>query len=86
MSELTMTSRTLGENEILGLRQEWVSGEDEANGVTFTLDSGAGLGNPAMSVRVEFIDKVTGEKRKVTEVVNIAEVARQWVDKIVTDA
>lgn len=34
-----------------GFRQEWLSGE--GNGIKFTLDSGAGLGNPLFTLNVE---------------------------------
>lgn len=38
-----------------GFREEWISGK--GNGVQFSLDSGAGLGNPLLTLQIRYGDK-----------------------------
>lgn len=60
-----------------GLRQEWLSGGDDE--VQFNVTSGAGLGSPYMVLTVTMHDKT------VYEVINVAELANDWVHKVIED-
>lgn len=63
-----------------GFRQEWLSGSDE-DGTTFGLAAGAGLGSPYLTLDVTLPDG-----REIHEYVDIREVVRARVERIVADA
>lgn len=77
--ELTVTAKALGENEMLGLRVGWINGGGE-NGITFSLDAGAGVGSSALSLLVQR-DGVTVAR----EVIDIRDLAQQWVAAIMDE-
>ena len=58
-----------------GFRQGWISGEGD--GVEFSLDSGAGLGNPYLTLHVEFEDGTT-----VWENIDMRTLVTAWVNSI----
>lgn len=71
MTDLTVTTKKPAEG-YLSLRQNWIAGED-GDGLTFDLDSTAGLGGATLLLTVRRGDK------KVTEVLDIRPLVEQWV-------
>jgi len=58
-----------------GLRQNWIEGE--AEGVRISLDSGAGLGNPYLTLSVE----VDGHEAR-WETIDVQPLLRQWAKQV----
>lgn len=73
---LSITTETLPERQILGLRASWITGE-APDGMEMALDSGAGFGSGLLSMTV-----VLKDGRRRTETVNMATVATQWAEAI----
>lgn len=42
-----------------GFRTEWMTGEDEDNGITFSMSAGAGVGSPYITIDVHLPDGST---------------------------
>lgn len=64
----------------LSMRQSWLTGKLEHNGVElgFELDSGAGLGSPMLSLSVEAVDPKIS--RTTREVIDMRDFLRWWLD------
>lgn len=77
MTELNVSAVRHEDTLFVGLRQEWLSGEDEENGVEFSLTSGAGLGSPYLTLTVELPNDGV-----VREVVDVRDLVTQWVNKV----
>lgn len=66
-----------------GFRTEWVTGttsDPDGNPVGFTLDGGAGLGNPFLTLTVKFTDG-----HAVTENIDVRDLLTAWTNSIVAD-
>jgi len=74
---LTIPLERLGERQILGLRQPWLSGEAE-DGVTVEVDTAAGFGGGWFSLTVRLPDG-----RSITEIAHLTPVVQEWADRLV---
>ena len=74
---LTIPLERLGERQIMGLRQSWMSGESE-DGVQVDVDTSAGLGGGWFSITVRLPDG-----RSITEVANLAPLVQEWANRLV---
>lgn len=77
IGDKTFQAETKPENTILGLRQNWLSGEDPNDNVEFSLCAGAGLGYPLLTMEVHVDGKF------VVETFNVVELAPAWCTAIV---
>lgn len=76
---LPLTATSMPSNRMSGFRSGWLSGDD-AGGLSFTLDSGAGLGNPMLTLTVK-----RGDKTIAIETANISPLVEEWVRAVVQD-
>ena len=67
------------DNPPMTLRQAWIDGSDDADGVEFHLTCGAGVGSPFMHLTV----KRGGQRR--TEIIDIRPFLTTWVTAVLDD-
>jgi hypothetical protein len=86
MSDLPITATIVKDVPIydamntLSMRQSWLTGKLEHNGVElgFEMDSGAGLGSPMLQLSVEVVDPKVS--RTTREVIDMRDFLRWWLD------
>jgi hypothetical protein len=73
--ELVVKATAVEPGKMLGLRTNWISGKGK--GVTFDLNSGAGVGNSALSLTVRRDGEVIAR-----EVIDMAVMVEDWIRNI----
>lgn len=77
MAELTLMAERHDESKLLPLRMAWIDGGNDD--VEFSMECGAGLGSPVLCVTVET------RGVRVTEVIDIRDGLKAWVNRIVDE-
>ena len=73
---ITIPTTRLGERQMLGLRQPWLSGEAD-DGVTVEVDTAAGFGGGWFSLTLRLPDG-----RSITEIANLRPIIQEWADRL----